>query len=129
MSWIFDDKRSIYTQLVEQIQLLIIKGEYPPGSRLPAVRELAAEAGVNPNTMQRALAELERSKLVYSLRTSGRFVTEDTAMIDELKNEIARNEVHSFCTKLQTLGYTKEEILSFVAEEKDEEVQRQIKKI
>ena len=114
VAWNFDDNRSIYIQLIEQIQTLILTGVYPPGSRLPAVRELAAEAGVNPNTMQRALAELENTKLVYSVRTSGRFVTEDAGMLKELKKNFAMKEVNEFCRKMKELGYTNEEIISFI---------------
>ena len=114
MAWKFDDSRSIYVQLVEQIQVLILTGTYPPGGRLPAVRELASEAGVNPNTMQRALAELERTGLVHSNRTSGRFVTEDSEMIEALKRSFARNEALAFCGRLRTLGYTTEEIVLLI---------------
>ena len=71
MAWQFEHDRPIYTQLLEQIRMLIISGVYPIGSRLPSVRDLAAEAAVNPNTMQKALSELERSGLIYSQRTSG----------------------------------------------------------
>lgn len=114
MSWKFDDNRSIYIQLVEQIQIRILTGVYEPGSRLPTVRELAAEAGVNPNTMQRALAELENTGLVYSVRTSGRFVTENEKMTEELKKSFAQKEVKEFCGKMRSLGYTKEEIINFI---------------
>ena len=81
MPWNLDSSRPIYTQLVERIQLDILAGKYQPGARLPSVRDLASEAGVNPNTMQKALAELERENLVHSARTSGRFITEDTATV------------------------------------------------
>ena len=77
MRWEFSNDAPIYTQLIQQIKVGIVAGVFPPGERLPSVRELATEAGVNPNTMQRALAELERDGLVYSQRTAGRFVTED----------------------------------------------------
>ena len=89
MTWHFENDRPIYTQLLEQIRLRIISGIYAAGSRLPSVRELAADASVNPNTMQKALSELEQSGIIYSQRTSGRFVTEDTAMIEHVKEEIA----------------------------------------
>ena len=82
MQWNFDGNAPIYTQLVDQIKLGIVSGEWIPGQRVPAVRELAVEAGVNPNTMQRALQELERQGLMFSQRTSGRFVTEDTPSAD-----------------------------------------------
>ena len=77
MKWQFSNDAPIYSQLIEQIKVGIVSGAFPPGERLPSVRDLATEAGVNPNTMQRALAELERDGLVYSQRTAGRFVTED----------------------------------------------------
>ena len=77
MKWQFKNDAPIYTQLIEQIKVGIVTNVFPPGERLPSVRDLAAEAGVNPNTMQRAMAELERQGLVYSQRTSGRMVTED----------------------------------------------------
>ena len=83
MQWQFSNDAPIYTQLIQQVKVGIVTGAFPPGERLPSVRDLATEAGVNPNTMQRALAELERDGLVYSQRTAGRFVTEDNTMINE----------------------------------------------
>lgn len=100
----FDSSRPIYAQLVERLQGRIIAGEYPPGARLASVRELAAAAGVNPNTMQRALAELERRGLVYTERTAGRFVTTDPARIEALKLELIQNEVRQFAAKMQEMG-------------------------
>ena len=85
MPWELDNDRPIYLQLMERIQQDIVSGIYKPGDRLPSVRDLAVEAAVNPNTMQKALSELERSGLVYSQRTSGRFITEDTQLLDEMK--------------------------------------------
>ena len=85
MPWNLNSSRPIFIQLIEIIQIDIISGKYAPGGKLPSVRDLAAEAAVNPNTMQKALSELERSGLVFSQRTSGRFITEDTKMIEELK--------------------------------------------
>ena len=79
MEWDIRNDQPIYTQLIQQVTLAILSGTFPCGGRLPPVREMAAEAGVNPNTMQRALAELERTGLVYTQRTAGRFVTEDAA--------------------------------------------------
>ena len=77
MEWIFEQGRPIYTQIVEQIRINIANGTYEPGQQLPSVRDLAMEAAVNPNTMQRAFSELERDGLIYTVRTSGRFVTEE----------------------------------------------------
>ena len=85
MKWQFSNDAPIYSQLIAQIKVGIVSGAFPPGERLPSVRDLATEAGVNPNTMQRALTELERDGLVYSQRTTGRFVTEDQAMIASAK--------------------------------------------
>lgn len=81
MKWQISNDAPVYAQLIEQIQVGIASGVFAPGERLPSVRDLATEAGVNPNTMQRALAELERQGLVYSQRTAGRFVTEDHKMV------------------------------------------------
>ena len=102
MAWNFVNDRSIYLQLVDIIQNRIATGYYAPGSKLASVRDLASEAEVNPNTMQKALAELERMGLVYSQRTSGRFVTDDEGRIQEMKN----------------MGFEKEEIIDLIREEK-----------
>ncbi|MCD7981054.1 MAG: GntR family transcriptional regulator [Clostridiales bacterium] len=117
MPWYFENDRSIYIQLVEQIQNRIATGVYPPGSRLASVRELAQEAEVNPNTMQRALAELERMGLVHSQRTSGRFVTEDEGKIQNMKKEAAKKTIHTFLEQMAHLGFEKDEILDLIREE------------
>ena len=85
----FDTSRPIYAQIVERLKAKILAGVYPPGGHLDSVRDLAAAAGVNPNTMQRALAQLEAEGLVYTERTTGRFVTEDTALLEQLRDETA----------------------------------------
>ena len=121
MEWRFHSDAPIYAQLVEGITLRIVTGVYPPGDRLPAVRELAVEAGVNPNTMQRALSELERENLVFSQRTSGRFVTEDREMIEEAKKTIADQRIRTFLKAMDQLGYSREEILRLIVEEEKEE--------
>lgn len=117
MAWTFDSERPIYTQLLEQIRLSIISGMYPPGSRLPSVRELAIDAAVNPNTMQKALSELEQSGLLYSQRTSGRFVTEDTALIEQIRRDTAQEFLSEFMEKMRQLGYKKEEILNLIKQD------------
>ena len=89
MAWNLNSERPIYSQIMERITFDIISGIYPPGSQLPSVRALAQDAGVNPNTMQKAMAELERTGLIYSQRTSGRFITEDLGMIDKTKKDLA----------------------------------------
>ena len=110
MPWTFSGDRPIYAQLVEQLQMRIITGTYPPGERLPSVRELANEAAVNPNTMQRALAELEKQALVFSQRTSGRFVTEDAAVIQTLRQQLAREKIRAFLREMEKLGFSKQDI-------------------
>ncbi len=111
MDWEIRDDAPIYSQLVAQIKLGIAAGALSPGERLPSVRDLAAEAGVNPNTMQRALQELERQGLVYSQRTSGRFVTEETDVIENAKRSLADEQVRSFLDAMARLGYMRDDIL------------------
>ena len=118
MLWQFNSGSPIYSQLIHQIKQGIVSGIFPPGERLPSVRDLATEAGVNPNTMQRALAELERDGLVYSQRTAGRFVTEDRGMIEAAKHHLAQEQIRSFLVAMDRLGYSKEEILDLVRQEK-----------
>lgn len=101
MSWKLNPDRPVYVQLIERITTDIIAGIYPPGSKLPSVRDLAQTAGVNPNTMQKALSEMERTNLVYSQRTSGRFITEDLSMIDDLKTELASEQIKEFLEKME----------------------------
>lgn len=117
MTWNLNSDRPIYAQLIEVIQIRIIAGSYKPGEKIPSVRELAAEAGVNPNTMQKALSELERSGLVTSVRTSGRVVTEDMEMIRETRNCLAREQVHEFIDKMKELGYKREEVVRLLEQE------------
>ena len=114
MAWTLTSDRPIFLQIVERIQMDIISGKYAPGDKLPSVRDLAAEAAVNPNTMQKAFSELERTGLVYSQRTSGRFITEDTNMIEELKSSLAKEKINEFLELMQQLGYKNEEILSLM---------------
>ena len=111
----------VYSQLVEQIKIGIVSGMFPPGERLPSVRDLATEAGVNPNTMQRAMTELERDGLVYSQRTAGRFVTEDHAVIQAAKRDLAQRHIHAFLAAMLRLGYRREEIISLLEQEHQEE--------
>lgn len=110
MEWIIKTDRPVYIQLMEQIQQRVLCGEYPLGSRLPSVRDLAAEAEVNPNTMQKALTELERTGLVYAKRTSGRFITEDEGLVMEMRETIAQTKMTEFIHEMEKLGFTVEEI-------------------
>ena len=121
MPWNLDSDRPIYLQLMERIQHDIISGTYKPGDKLPSVRELAMEASVNPNTMQKALSELERIGLVHSRRTSGRFITEDETMIKQLKTETATEHICEFLKSMEHLGFTRPEILELVQDTMKEE--------
>ena len=106
MSWYFDNQRPLYLQLVEQLKARIISGDYPPGGRLPSVRELAAQTGVNPNTLQRAFAQLEQEGLLYTERTTGRFVTDDAARLAQLKEEAVLRLADQFLAQAGLLGYS-----------------------
>ena len=106
MNWNIRNDAPVYTQLVDQIARAIILGQFPPGGRLPSVREFAADAGVNPNTMQRALAQLETEGLVRTERTAGRYVTEDTALIEQLRADTARTLASDFLEKMRGIGYS-----------------------
>lgn len=121
MPWNLDSSRPIYLQIIERVQMYIITGRYQPGDKLPSVRDLAQEAAVNPNTMQKALSELERSGLIYSQRTSGRFITEDKELIHQMKKELAAAEVSAFVAHMKQLGITPEEIRQLLAETIEEE--------
>ena len=117
MDWNFTGSRPIWQQLSEQLTLRILKGEYPPGSRLPTVRDIAAQAGVNPNTMQRAMAQLEQDGLAVGGRTAGRTVTEDTAVIQQARREWARKAVADCLAILGELGYDRESAIALIKEE------------
>ena len=121
MPWNLDSSRPIYLQIIERVQMDIITGRYQPGDKLPSVRDLAQEAAVNPNTMQKALSEMERSGLIYSQRTSGRFITEDKELIHQMKKELAAAEVSAFVAHMKQLGITPEEIRQLLAETIEEE--------
>lgn len=114
MPWNFDPGRPIYSQLLEMIRLQIVSGRYAPGEKLPSVRDLASEAAVNPNTMQRALTELERTGLIYAQRTSGRYVTEDSDMIASAKRTIAREKTGIFLQEMKQLGYGPEQVTEII---------------
>ena len=106
MDWHITDGRPVWLQLKEQLAMGILTGAYPPGSRLPSVRELAIEAGVNPNTMQRALTELERDGLAQSMGTTGRMVTRNQEIVDQLREKAAKAVVERYLDSMKKLGYT-----------------------
>ena len=121
MDWNFRHDLPIYSQLVEQSRLAVVAGEYPPGARLASERDLAMEAWDHPKTMQRAQQELEREGILYSQRTAGRFVTEDTAVIDRAKQSLAREQIRLFREAMHRLGYSREQALALLREEKEEQ--------
>lgn len=120
MEWNFRSDQPIYAQLISGIKLGIVSGALSPGERLPSVRDLAMEAGVNPNTMQRALQELEREGMVFSQRTAGRFVTEDVNLIESAKRSFADAHIRVFLEGMGRLGYSRGEILSLLQEEQED---------
>ncbi|MGT2932782.1 GntR family transcriptional regulator [Streptococcus catagoni] len=111
MSWKFDEKSPIYTQIAQHIKMQIVSQEVKSGDQLPTVREYAEAAGVNPNTMQRAFTELEREGIVYSQRTAGRYVTDDQEMITKKRHELSRSELESFVDNMLKMGFNRKEII------------------
>ena len=116
MAWEFESGQPIYKQLIDHIRLDIASGSFKPGDRIPPVRELAAEAGVNPNTMQRALAELERDGLIYTNRTSGRYISEEGSVLKELRKKLGQDYISQLFQNLRKLGLSDEEIIGAVSE-------------
>lgn len=114
MAWDFKSDRSIYSQLIDHLEMSIISGERPPGTKLASVRDLASQAAVNPNTMQRALTELERLGLVYTQRTNGRFITQDLEVIENAKSNFAKEHIGEFLNQMQQLGLTKAQIIKLI---------------
>lgn len=116
MNWELKSDRPIYTQLLEELKRRIVSGYYKPGEKLLPVRELAQEARVNPNTMQKALSELERQSLVFAVRTTGRYITEDVSLIEETKKEFASFHVKTFYEEMKALGYEKSSIIQMLSD-------------
>ena len=116
MEYQFTNDKPIYIQLMDLIKAGIVSGELQPGSKLDSVRDLAVQAKVNPNTMQKALSELERFGLVKSERTTGRFITDDTDKILEMKKEIAQTEITIFLEKMKAFGFDKSEVIKLIGE-------------
>lgn len=121
MAWNLSSDRPIYAQILEILQIQIVTGLYKPGDKFPSVRELASTACVNPNTMQKALTELEKSGLITTQRTSGRTVTGDQEMIKETQMNLANEQIKAFIEKMNQLGYKKEDIISLIQSSLKEE--------
>lgn len=116
MDYIFDNDRPIYIQIVEKLRIEIVSGNLKQGERLPSVRELALIARVNPNTMQKALVELESEGLIYTERTNGKFVTEDKKLIEKIKKELAKEKVNNYLNDMKNIGITHEEAMQYLQE-------------
>lgn len=119
--WHLTSDRPVFLQIMEKLKLDIVTGIYQPRDKLPSVRDLAGEAAVNPNTMQRAFSELEREGLVHAQRTNGRFITEDIAMINQLKEQMALDAISKFLDSMRQLGFSGEETLTLLKEALEEE--------
>ena len=116
MRWDFHNEAPIYAQLMDRIERMIVSGVLPPGEKLPSVRAFALEAGVNPNTMQKALSELEREGLIYSQRTSGHFVTDRSDAIQAARAQLAAEQTKQYLQSMTELGYSAEEAAQLVAD-------------
>jgi len=116
VDYIFDNNRPIYIQLVENLRIKIISGKFKPGQRLPSVRELALITKVNPNTMQKALAELEEEGLIYTERTNGKFVTDNQELIEKIKIELAKEKVKNYIADMNDIGITYDEAILYLQE-------------
>ena len=116
MEYVFDNERPIYIQLVEMIRIDIISGKYQKGQKLPSVRELALMMKVNPNTMQKALVELEDEKLIYTERTNGKYVTKDEILIEKIKKQLAQEKVNNYLNSMKNIGISYELAIKYLQE-------------
>ncbi len=114
MSFEFDNNTPIYIQIVEQVKIDIISGKLTAGERLPSVRDLAFKIKVNPNTMQKALSELEEIGLIYTERTNGKFVTEDTELIGKYKKQYADALSKKYIASMKGIGFSEEETIKYL---------------
>ncbi len=114
MKFEFDNNIPIYIQLVEQLKIAIISGTIEPGERLPSVRDLAQQTKVNPNTMQKALMELEAMDLIYTERTNGKFVTTNQELIEKLKKEYASALSKKYFLNMESIGFDKDAAIKFL---------------
>ena len=121
MEWKFNGSSPVYLQIMEQIRGAVLTGEYPPGQRIPSVRELAAAARVNPNTMQRALTELEREELLVGGGTLGRCVTSDRSVLDALRRSALRRTLREFLERCKALGVSPQEAAALLLEMQEKE--------
>ena len=116
MDFTFDNNVPIYIQLVEQLKIYIISGKLKSGERLPSVRDLALQTKVNPNTMQKALGELEELGLIYTERTNGKFVTTDQKLIDKFKKQYAEELSNKYFFSMASIGFDKNKTIEYLKE-------------
>ena len=116
MNYIFDNERPIYIQLVEIIRIEIVSGKFKKGQRMPSVRELALIMKVNPNTMQKALAELENEQLIYTERTNGKYVTEDEELIEKIKRKLAKEIIDNYLNNMKKIGIDHDSAVKYLQE-------------
>ena len=116
MEYIFDNERPIYIQLVEMIRIEIVSGKFKKGQKIPSVRELALIMKVNPNTMQKALVELENEQLIYTERTNGKYVTEDEELIEKVKKELAKEIVNNYLNSMKNIGIDYDSAVKYLQE-------------
>ena len=120
MHWKIDSSRPVYLQIMEHIRSAVLSNEFPPGIRIPSVRDVAVAASVNPNTMQRALTELEHEGLLICKGTLGRFVTDDSEILDAIRQEAITQAVRTSAAQFRTLGLTMEEAARLISCYKEE---------
>lgn len=116
MNSIFNNDRPIYLQIIDELKLEIISGKLSVNEKLPSVRDLSQMLKVNPNTLQKALAELEKEGLIYTERTNGKFVTQDKSIISSIKNEIIESKIAQFYEDMLKIGIQKEDIIKYLKE-------------
>ncbi len=114
------DLRPVYIRLIDDIYMRILTGEYPPGSKLPTVRDLALTMRANPNTVQRALGRIEEKGLIYTQRTTGKYVTENTSVINEARRSLAEQYADEYFENMKRIGFGSEEASSFIREKEDQ---------
>lgn len=121
MAWKFNNETPIFVQIMEEIKRQIAQGILQPGAQVPSVRELAVTAGVNPNTMQKALSELEREGVLVSQRTAGRFVAEAGGAVDSMKTELSKKYIVAFINNMRELGFDNQAMLEHLSNYLEEE--------
>ncbi len=121
MAWNFSPNKPVFIQIGEKIKLSVISGKYPPGAQVPTVRQLALEAAVNPNTVQRAFSVLETEGIIISKGTAGKFVTEDISVIEECRKRMAQKIIDTFVLDMNNLGISTENAIYLLELEKGKE--------